>query len=97
MGSNEGGGVAFILIGAAAATYYFGVWPFAPKHTYRAEVGYYLNGEEEAWFVGVDKTYDRCMSEAASRYNSINAEHPRRAFSWACRKMQGERFLARVR
>jgi hypothetical protein len=34
-----------------------------------------MNGEEEAWFVGVDKTYDQCMSEAASRYNSINAEH----------------------
>ena len=96
MGSNEGGGVAFILTGATAAAYYFGVWPFAPKHTYRAEVGY-MNGEEEVWFVGVDKTYDQCMSEAASRYNSINAEHPRRAFSWACRKMQGERFLKRVR
>ena len=31
MGSNEGGGVAFILTGATAAAYYFGVWPFAPN------------------------------------------------------------------
>ena len=94
--SGEGGCGAVVLVGAAAAAYYFGVWPFAPKHTYRAEVGYYLNGQQ-TWFVGDDKTYDDCISEATWRYNSINAEHPRRAFSWACRKMEGESFLERVR
>jgi hypothetical protein len=92
--AGEASGGAVALIGAAAAAYYFGA--FEPKFTYRAEVGYYLNGQQ-AWFVGADKTYDDCMSEATWRYNSINAEHPRRAFSWACRKMQGERFLERVR
>jgi hypothetical protein len=94
--AGEQGGTAVVLIGAAAAAYFFGVGPFAPQYTYRAEIGYYLNGEQ-AWFVGSDKTYDECMSEAISRFNSINVDHPRRAFSWACRKMQGEQFLDRVR
>jgi hypothetical protein len=65
-------------------------------YKYRAEVGYYEN-DKEVWFVGEDKSRDACVSEAITRYNSINAASPRRAFSWACRKMQGERFLDRVR
>ncbi len=65
-------------------------------YTYRAEVGYYEN-DKEAWFVGRDKSREACISEAIARYNNINAASPKRAFSWACRKMQGERFLDRVR
>jgi hypothetical protein len=47
--------------------------------------------------VGADKSYDACMSEAIAYYNELNRDHPKRAFSWACRKMQGENFLDRVR
>lgn len=69
-----------------------------PGHyTYRAEVGYYEGGKE-VWFVGSDKGYDACISEAQSRFNSLNTpDNPKRAFSWACRKMRGESFEMRVR
>jgi hypothetical protein len=65
-------------------------------YTYRAEIGYY-EGDKQTWFVGTDKSREACISEAISRYSSINAASPRRAFSWACRQMQGEEFLDRVR
>jgi hypothetical protein len=65
-------------------------------YTYRAEVGYYESGQQ-AWYVGADKTREACTSEAVDMFNSFNAQSPNRAFSWACRKMQGERFLERVR
>lgn len=65
-------------------------------YTYRAEVGYY-EGDKQTWFVGSDKSREACISEAISRYNSINAASQGRAFSWACRQMQGENFLDRVR
>jgi hypothetical protein len=94
--ASEGGGGFVVLAAVAGAAYWFGVWPFSPAYTYRAEVGYYQNGQQ-TWYVGSDTTHDQCISDATWRFNSINAEHPRRAFSWACRKMQGERFLDRVR
>jgi hypothetical protein len=65
-------------------------------YTYRAEVGYYENGQQ-AWFVGGDLPYDRCIDEARSRFDAMNRQSPKRAFSWACRKMQGDQFLDRVR
>ena len=66
-------------------------------YTYRAEVGYY-NGSEKAWYVGESKSHDACISEAQSYFRSLNTpSNPSRAFSWACRKMQGEEFLDRVR
>jgi hypothetical protein len=65
-------------------------------YTYRAEVGYY-QGSEQRWFVGSDKSYDACLSEAAAYFNNLNREHAGRAFSWACRRMRGEDVLARVR
>lgn len=66
-------------------------------YTYRAEVGYY-EGSQERWYVGSDKSYDACISEATSYFNSLNTpSNPKRAFSWACRKMRGEEFLDRVR
>jgi hypothetical protein len=65
-------------------------------YTYRSEVGYYLEGQP-TWYVGIDTTRDKCTSEAIHLYNSVNAERLNRAFSWACRKMQGEKFLERVR
>jgi len=70
----------------------FGISPY----TYRAEVGYYENGEK-TWYVGKDKSRDACTTEAAAMYASLNARNQNRAFSWACRKMQGEEFLDRVR
>ena len=91
MTTDQGGGGVLIGIAVVAA-----IWAFVPKYTYRAEVGYYQNAAQ-AWFVGEDKTYDECISEATWRYNSINSQHPDRAFSWACRKMRGEDFLDRVR
>jgi hypothetical protein len=66
-------------------------------YTYRAEVGYYQNGQQ-AWYVGSDKSYDACISEARNYFASLNTSaNPNRAFSWACRKMHGEEFLDRVR
>jgi hypothetical protein len=69
---------------------------FLSPYMYRAEVGYYSGGAQ-AWYVGSDTSYDSCMAEARALYNSYNAQSPNRAFSWACRKMQGENFLDRVR
>ena len=67
------------------------------SYTYKAEVGYYNDGKE-TWYVGEDKSYDACMSEARSYFASLNTpSNPKRAFSWACRKMQGDSFLERVR
>ena len=66
-------------------------------YTYRAEVGYYQDGQQ-TWYVGTDRSYDECMSEARSRFNAFNTpDNPKRAFSWACRKMRGETFESRVR
>ena len=85
--------VIVVLIFLAACDY---APSFLGGYTYRAEVGYHENGKE-TWFVGTDKSRDDCTSEAINRYNSINAASPGRAFSWACRQMQGESFLTRVR
>jgi hypothetical protein len=85
---------ALIIIGLIAA-YFFG-WFDGFFYTYRAEVGYY-EGTEQRWYVGSDKSRDDCTSEAIGLYNSLNARSQGRAFSWACRKMNGERFLERVR
>lgn len=88
---------AVIVIGAIAAyLWVFGPPAFLSPYTYRAEVGYY-NGGAQAWYVGSDTSYDSCMSEARGLFNSYNVQSPNRAFSWACRKMQGESFLDRVR
>ncbi len=83
-----------VLIALAA----FGAWYFGffTKTTYRAEVGYY-RGLQHEWYVGADKTREECQSEAISRFRALNAESPGRAFSWACRKMEGETFVSRVR
>jgi hypothetical protein len=84
-----------ILIGVAL--WWFEIWPFGPAYTYAPEVGYYL-GEERAWFVGdAIKSREDCVSNAIAVYNNYNGETPGRAFSWSCRKMQGDRFLDRVR
>lgn len=85
------------IVCALAAAWWFEVWPFNPTYTYKPEVGYYQDGEQ-VWFVGsdvVDK--EQCVSHAIAVYNNFNRESSRRAFSWACRKMQGDRFLDRVR
>lgn len=85
-----------IFILGILAAWYFGLFSAFESHTYRAEVGYY-NGGQQAWYVGSDKSREACTSEAINYYNSLNAERQGRAFSWACREMQGEKFLARVR
>ncbi len=66
------------------------------SYTYRVEVGYYEDGKQ-VWHVGDDKTREACTSEAIGMFNSLNARSAGRAFSWACRKMNGEQFLERVR
>lgn len=51
---------------------------------YAAEVGY-RNGESETWDIWGDFTsLDKCREAAISRFNSLNAESPGRATSWAC-------------
>lgn len=92
-----GGVIGLFLIGVAA--WYFGLFDAFSPTTYRAEVGYY-EGTQQAWFVGSDKSREECTEEAARRFNAMNTGplgKPGRAFSWACRKMQGENFLERVR
>jgi hypothetical protein len=69
----------------------------AGGYTYKAGVGYFNDGKE-TWYMGDNKSYDACMSEARSYFASLNTpSNPKRAFSWACRKMQGDSFLERVR
>lgn len=87
---------AFVVIMAVVAAWYFGLFESFNSYTYRAEVGYY-QGDQQAWYVGSDKSRDACQAEAIGYYNQLNAKSTGRAFSWACRKMQGERFLERVR
>jgi hypothetical protein len=84
-----------VILGLIAA-WYFGLFESFQGHTYRAEVGYF-QGSERTWYVGRDKSREACTAEATALYNSYNRESPGRAFSWACRKMQGDRFLDRVR
>jgi hypothetical protein len=85
-----------LVAAVGAALWWFGVWPFS-SYTYRPEVGYYA-GNQQKWHVGRDyNTQDECTSEAAAVFNSYNRQSPGRAFSWACRKMDGEAFLERVR
>jgi hypothetical protein len=69
---------------------------WAGGYTYKAEVGYYQDGTQ-AWFVGENTSREKCIQEAVMRFNSLNNQNPKRAFSWACRKMQGDNFLERVR
>jgi hypothetical protein len=86
-----------LLVIAGVLMWWFGIWPLAPAHTYAPEVGYY-KGEERVWFVGsAVPSRDDCISTATAVYNQYNREARGRAFSWACRQMQGDRFLARVR
>ncbi|RQH12461.1 hypothetical protein [Bradyrhizobium sp. RP6] len=85
-----------IIAAIAAYLWVFGTPSFLSPYTYRAEVGYY-NGGAQAWYVGNDTSFDSCISEAQAMFNSYNTPKPNRAFSWACRKMQGESFLERVR
>lgn len=91
-----------MVLAALAFAIYMG-WigsDYLPKwaggYTYRAEVGYYLDGKQ-TWFVGEDKSRQDCVTEAVARFNALNAGSQGRAFSWACRKMQGDSFLERVR
>jgi hypothetical protein len=90
---DMGGVFVFLLI--ASGAWYFGAFD-RWSYTYRAEVGYYQDGQQ-TWFVGPDQDYEGCIAEARGRFTGINIASPNRAFSWACRKMQGERFLERVR
>lgn len=92
----------FLLV-ILAALWYFETWPFSVagpldfQTEYMAEVGYY-QGSDRVWFVGSrQKKKEACIDEAVSRFNSLNRESPRRAFSWSCRIMRGERFLDRTR
>jgi hypothetical protein len=66
-------------------------------YTYNAEVGYYEGGQQK-WYIGSAKSYDGCIAEAASYFDSLKSpSNPKRAFTWACRKMRGEEFLDRVK
>lgn len=84
------------LAGLGVWLYFNGMPEWTKKYTYRAEVGYY-EGSERTWYVGQDKNYQACIDEATAYYRSLNDKRPNRAFSWACRKMEGEKFLDRVR
>lgn len=84
------------IVGVVFAGWYYG---WFESYTYRAEVGYY-EGTRQEWFVGSDRTHEECTSEAIRRFNAMNTPplgKPGRAFSWACRKMQGDKFLERLR
>lgn len=86
--------VAIVL--AIAGAWYMG---WFESYTYRAEIGYY-EADRQEWFVGSDKSREECTSEAIRRFNAMNTPplgKPGRAFSWACRKMQGDKFMERVR
>jgi hypothetical protein len=94
MTDEEGGAALFAVTLAIIGAWYFG---FFEKTTYRPEVGYY-EGKQAVWTVGSDMTREECTGVAIAHFNNLNAEPPHtRAFSWACRKMQGEKFLERVR
>jgi hypothetical protein len=81
----------------AIALWWFGSWPFGSAYTYRVEVGYY-DGGKEIWYAGPDQnSREDCVDAAIAYFNSVNNANTDRAFSWACRKMQGEDFLDRVR
>lgn len=85
------------IIAAGLAAYHLWTGRLLESYSYRSEVGYYT-GERQDWYVGAERTTrEACISDAAAYYNSLNFQSPGRAFSWACRKMQGERFLERVR
>ena len=89
------GGVVLVIL-AIIGAWYFGIFETFQGYTYKAEVGYYT-GQRQDWYVGADKSKDACLAEARAHFNSLNAQSPGRAFSWACRQMQGDRFLDRVR
>jgi hypothetical protein len=85
-----------LITAVIAALWWFNVWPFN-SYTYRPEVGYY-SGSDRQWYVGKDyATQEECSNDAIAVFNSYNAQSSGRAFSWACRQMEGEKFLARVR
>jgi len=84
------------LIALVVAAWWFGWIPIWQGYTYRAEVGYHY-GSRQDWYVGPDQSLEDCRQHALSMYHSKNSDSPRRAFSWACRKMQGDSFLERVR
>lgn len=85
-----------VVLGVIGLVAYYAGWlDFLRPYTYRAEVGYYQNGAQN-WFVGDDKSQEACKSEALARFSELNRPQGR-AFTWSCRKMQGDNFLDRVR
>lgn len=57
---------------------------------YASEVGWYEGGSER-WSISGDFTsLDDCRSAAIAQFNSVNAESPGRAFSWACLKKNSD-------
>lgn len=64
---------------------------------YVPEVGYYQDGREMWWVGERYRSKDECVRLAAARFNAINGQSPRRAFSWACRVMKGDKFESRTR
>ncbi len=69
---------------------------FTPTE-YIPEIGYH-QGERQVWETGERyRSKDECVRRAIGRYNEINAQSPRRAFSWACRVMKGDAFESRTR
>jgi hypothetical protein len=66
-------------------------------YTYKAEVGYYEGGQQK-WYIGSAKSYNDCIAEATSYFDSLKSpSNPKRAFTWSCRKMRGEEILDRVK
>jgi hypothetical protein len=64
---------------------------------YIPEVGY-REGEREIWWLGErTRSKEDCVRAAAGKFNAINNDSSRRAFSWACRVMKGESFEERTR
>ncbi len=83
--------VAVLLIGHSEAKAFFGSYEYIP------EVGYHDNGKENWWLGDRYKSKESCINSATSQYNFYNKNDQKRAFSWACRKMEGDKFLDRVR
>lgn len=69
---------------------------FFPGEKYRAEVGYH-DGSSERWWFGRDTDRATCTREATQQYNTFNSGNNKRAFSWACLVIRGDRVLGRVR
>jgi len=79
-----------LILGAAGAAWYFGVWPFdgrtwKPKDTaYMAEVAYYV-GKEIAYDNGSKrKTLQECRSDADNLASYRGRNSPTRVISQTC-------------